>query len=389
MLQFLSSIIWPPPTDHGKKNDTALVHIETGRASLLVPGRTSLPMPPRPPQRPVACIFYAKEIAAPVFLAVTDEVQRQKLSLLPSAEPSGGTRTTTGVERAQDDGDCVLKLSSLLEQANLVNTVLPQQSQPPASTDEDCVWRAKLDSDTAVVLEVCAIVTDADWDPQKMYILFELDNIAPLQQTRTVLGDRLAVINAAAATKRNGKAAAAKTTCVHNKHPGVLGWCVVCGCRPNTVTLFQSPFSEIDLLKYATEILATTGTHGHIKQVMQQEWAKQRVAAATASDDDNDDITKKYARVDVSAASTLAQDLYQTANGNYEADGSRDGVIFVLPDAWSNAVTQATSRILCNVPFANLDTAVIRVRARSSVSGNGLTHKLKMNIVVQCLGVRD
>lgn len=374
MWQFLSSIIWPPPVDHGKKNDTALVNVESGRASLVVTGRTSLPMPPRAPQRPVACIFYAKEIDVPVLLAINDETQRLKSALAPDAP-----RTTSAAERAQDDSDCVLKLRSLLDNVNLVNTVLPQGS----GVDEQRDWRAKLDSETAVVLEVCAIVTDAEWDPHKMYILFELDNIAPLQQTRTVLGDRLGVI--AATAKRNGKLPGAKPTCTHNsKHPDVMGWCVACGGRPNTITLFQSPFPEIDLLKYATEIVAPEGTHGHIKHVLQQEWSKAR-----NEDDDDSDAAKKYTRIDVSAASTIAQDLYQTANGNYEADGSRDGIIFVLPTMWTNAVTQATSRILYNVPFANLDTAVIRVRARNGTAGNGLQQKLKMNIVVQCLGVRD
>jgi hypothetical protein len=136
------------------------------------------------------------------------------------------------------------------------------------------------------------------------------------------------------------------------------------------------------LIKYITEILSHTGTHGHIKGSL-------AVNKTPSQLDDAERLTSSNAtsaRLEISPVSTLARDMCTRNDAMYlEADCKS---IYAAPDKWREEVTRTTRRFLCNLPLASLERAKISVSARHDGSQQVL-RSIQFSLAVQCLGIRE
>ena len=361
LLSYLSPSMQSGDT---KKSDDK--HVESGGYQSPLPAV----MMPRQTRRNIRFLCFAKQYSVALCLAATDEARKLTRFIDDTVQSDDATqalRRQAEKERMYDANDCVVPLSALVSDENLVVS---------NKSGEQGAWRAKFDNGYAVVVEVALLIDDVEWDPRTQYVRIHLTDIAPLQQSVSVLGDRNVVLARCIAPAQRNGAQALRHQCPMNQNKLVDGWCHQCGARPNTITLYQTPLDDNDLVKYVTEIISHNGTHGHV--------VKHTVSAPNVDDDDE---RQRYDdSLEINTVSTLAHDLCARNEANYQPGFDKAGAVFVALGAWRSEVASASARVLFNLPLANMQTASLRICARASDASQ---RTLRVKLVVQCLGLKE
>lgn len=377
----------PPPIEPSKKYDDGPINasnipqahaitIRTHGAPAVARPASSFATPPRPRQE-TAYVYFVHKCRVPVCVPTTDEARKTSPSMRadePEEGDTDGSQRALGKERLMDKRDCVVQLSQLMHKDNL---------QPLKEDDDSASFVTRFANGYAAVFEIALLVTDPLWNPAEQYLLVHTTNVAPLQHSITALGDRIGVLKQSLAS-RNGTTNAPLNKpkqCVRNEHKGVPGWCVACGSRPNTITLYQSPVMDTDIIKYSAEIFKFDGTHGHVVKCTSAQMTRRR-----ADDDDNDnDGQHDEDCIEINPASTLAADMCARGEAQFQPGINNASAIFVSRRAWRDELASVGGRVLFNLPLARLDDASIRIGARA-LSAN-LQH-IDVTVVVRCLGVK-
>lgn len=354
IVNSIMSFIWgataPPP----KKYD-----VENPPDGKRRHGEMRVPLPVMS-AKSIGIVSYTREIAVPVCLAT-----------LGTSQGSAALRYTDEnyesqpQERLADKSDIVIKLADLITTQNFYIA-----GDNNDDSDEAHRWQTKFDNGRAVVVEIAIKVIDQRWNPHRHYLRIETSELPALQYNTIVIGDRSSVLSHAIA-RRTLPPHAAKSCGL----PGVAGWCHECSAGPNMVTVYQMPLVNGDLFKYATEILSSTGTHGHL-----------RAAPGIQADGTESGDT----RLELSPLSTIARDLCFQRRATHQIDTSDPGGrtnVFASNSDWAREVRAATDSVFVNVPYADLKHATIRIAARGDSSS--VQETLQVRIAVQCVGLYE
>jgi hypothetical protein len=274
----------------------------------------------------------------------------------------------TARELLADATDRRVRLNQLINDANRLDE---HASDDPDNSDDERVERRLL-------IELALVVVDADWDPAKTYVRVHMSNVSALCDTTVVFGDRQVAL-ARSSAEQTRPASSSSTAagqfkapqpaqrvdgraCQLNSNAHVEGWCAGCGAQPTMTTLFQTPLSDEQLMRYATELCSELGTHEH--------------------------AVLRDTLLEVSDASSLARHLAMVGAEGVELEQTRDGdtgVLFVKPDVWRRELLDAR-RVLDNLPLFDDKRALVELSARSG-DGHVSTPPRSLDVVLaaQCL----
>lgn len=358
-----------PPDDKRKKSDdmrhagappnVSMYAIESGfnASTRMLTG-----LPP-PSNRKFARACFSKQLNLPLLSCIKDGT---RLAVVSMAETNG----RDGCERTLDERDIKIQLCQIIAPENMIQVDVPNKTQRIR----------QFDSNYNVVIEVAIVVIDAAWDPQEQFIRVHLQNIAVYQQSLITLGDVNGIVTRSTEINPPKQPQHAKrATCPLNPKTGVEGWCYKCSTRPNTVTVYQAPLTDEEIIKYATELQSISGTHGHVKNELRAE---------KTDDNDHDDNDKhSNSGLEINPVSTLARDMCAAGLARFQPDNVTGGSVYTTKSAWANEVASVSKRTLFNLPLADVELATLRLCARIDARAARPAQTLQVSVVVQCLAL--
>ena len=291
-----------------------------------------------------------KTVAEPKFTCKAKRMLYNKECVLTVCSPlevANGSEMfeKKSVQRASDPRDLEIDLSSLFSNRNRVRG---------DANDNDDVFCSIDGGNRILVMEVALVIVDKTWHDNNVFLRVETWNIAPgVSHSVHVYGDHARILARATEQKtmRASSVLVQPGACCTANMAGntVDGWCMQCGLRPNTFTLYQSAMADDELARYAEEICTPNGTHDHIQRVRKES-------------------------LEVNSVSTIARDLASKQTNaahpelvvSIEQPGlpQHTGVTFVDLQAWCEEVAKARDRFLVNLPLSDLSNAKIKLCAR-------------------------
>lgn len=345
-------------------------------------------------------LLYRKEFAVPISSAGTTgsgsydsktsaslryDAQAQTDSafgIIASTTIGSGTAATSTAEPHRNgfyETELLVPFNTLLTAENLAGNI--------RDVDIDTIY---IDHGRrAMIVEVSLVIFDELWKTGNVYLIAELDRVVPMHSVTHVFGDHQDVLKRCALPPRipkmrpGGGGGSGSDDGGAERHQdsvssqqntyadkcdadsmGVDGWCLQCGLKPNMLTLYQTPLSDLRLINYAYEICAKNGTHTHVQRA-----------------------TREDGMLEIDWNSEIARDVAHHNSHDVVVEPPVGGVpsntIFVQREAWQRQIEEARSKVLQNLPLSDTDVARLKLRARGIPSLIG--SKLRVVVTVQCI----